>query len=180
MHEHLMHEPRESRRFRRERGGRRRHGPAGRHFDRARRGDVRAAVLLLLAEQPMHGYQLIQEITDRTDGAWRPSAGAVYPALALLEDEGLVTITAEGGRKLAGLTDEGRTYVEAHHDSFGDPFTVAGPRHGLGDLREQFGDLLITARLVARTGTEEQIAQVRALLAETKRELYRILAADDG
>ena len=70
-------------------GGRRgRRGGPGR---RARRGDVRAAALALLTERPMHGYEMIQELEERTDGVWRPSPGAVYPALQLLEDQGLVT-----------------------------------------------------------------------------------------
>src|SRR4051812_32474827 len=97
--------------------GRERHmnGRRGRG-DRARRGDVRAAILLALEEQPMHGYQLIQEIGERSGGVWQPSAGAIYPALALLEDEGFVTITADGGRKMAALTDEGRTHIDERRE----------------------------------------------------------------
>src|SRR4051794_41372321 len=87
-------------------GGRRgrRGGPGG----RARRGDVRAAALALLTERPMHGYEMIQELEERTDGVWRPSPGAVYPALQLLEDQGLVTADAEAGKRLFSLTDTGR------------------------------------------------------------------------
>src|SRR5215204_4698819 len=77
---------------------------------RARRGDVRAALLVLLAEEPRNGYGLIQEIERRSDGVWRPSPGSVYPALQLLEDEGLVRPAADG-RKLFELTDEGRAHV---------------------------------------------------------------------
>ena len=75
---------------------------------RARRGDVRAAALALLTERPMHGYEMIQELEERTDGVWRPSPGAVYPALQLLEDQGLVTADAEAGKRLFSLTDTGR------------------------------------------------------------------------
>src|ERR1700712_1463450 len=78
---------------------------------RAQRGDVRTAALLLLNEEPMHGYQLMQAIAERTDGAWRPSPGAIYPTLNQLQDEGLIGIESEGGRKLASLTDAGRTYL---------------------------------------------------------------------
>ncbi len=74
----------------------------------------------------MYGYQLMQTITDRTNGAWRPSAGAIYPKLQQLEDEGLVQTTAEGGRKLVTLTDAGREFVEQNAESWGDPFAFAG------------------------------------------------------
>src|SRR5881396_519230 len=92
--------------------GHRHHHPAGPGFGRRRRmrrGDVRAALLVLLAEEPRNGYGLMQEIERRSDGVWRPSPGSVYPALALLEDEGLVRTTEEDGRKVFTLTDAGRT-----------------------------------------------------------------------
>src|SRR5829696_6959025 len=82
---------------------------------RARRGDVRAALLLLLAEEPRNGYQLMQEIEQRSDGLWRPSPGSVYPALQQLEDEGLVTPAGEG-RKAYTLTADGRAHVEEHRE----------------------------------------------------------------
>ena len=94
--------------------GRRHRGGRG----RAPRGDVRAATLLLLAEQPMHGYQLMQAIAERSGGRWAPSPGAIYPTISQLEDEGLVTVTAAAGRKLVTLTDAGREHIE----SLGDPF----------------------------------------------------------
>src|SRR5215218_4893726 len=81
---------------------------------RARRGDVRAALLVLLGEEPRNGYQLMQEIEQRSDGVWRPSPGSVYPALQQLEDEGLVRVAPGEGRKAFELTDEGRAHVEAH------------------------------------------------------------------
>src|SRR5215472_8148609 len=82
---------------------------------RARRGDVRAVILDLLAEgHPWNGYQIIQEIAERTQGVWRPSAGSVYPALQQLEDEGLISPEGEGRRRMYTLTDEGREYVGAH------------------------------------------------------------------
>ena len=87
-------------------GGRRR-GRRGGPGRRAKRGDVRAAALALLSERPMHGYEMIQELEERTDGVWRPSPGAVYPALQLLEDQGLVTADAEAGKRLFSLTEPG-------------------------------------------------------------------------
>src|SRR5437764_10100300 len=88
---------------------------------RAPRGDVRTAVLLLLDEQPMHGYQLMQAIAERTGSVWTPSPGAVYPTINQLEDEGLVTVTAEAGRRLVTLTDAGRSHLAENRDAWGDP-----------------------------------------------------------
>src|SRR6478609_7972367 len=102
------------------RGGREGRGrPAGRSRGRAQRGDVRTAIMLVLADQPMHGYQIMQAMSERTGGAWRPSPGAVYPTIAQLEDEGLVTTKEEGGRRLVTLTDEGRAYVAERTERLG-------------------------------------------------------------
>lgn len=87
-------------------------GPGRGRGGRAGRGDLRAAILWLLSEQPMHGYQLITEIKERTEGNWTPSPGAVYPILSLLEDEQLITVSSESGRKLATLTPEGERRVK--------------------------------------------------------------------
>src|SRR5215208_2384573 len=89
---------------------------------KARRGDVRAAILAVLAEQPMNGYQIIQEIASRSGGAWKPSPGSIYPTLQQLEDEGLVTADAQTGRRTFTLTDEGRTYVAEHADEVTAPW----------------------------------------------------------
>src|SRR5438270_5620152 len=94
------------------------HGGRG----RAMRGDVRTAVLQLLAEEPMHGYQLMQAIAERSGGRWTPSPGAIYPTINQLEDEGLVVVTADAGRKLVTLTDAGREHIEARRESASDPF----------------------------------------------------------
>ena len=98
----------------------------GRRGPRVRRGDVRAAALALLAEEPRNGYQLIQEIAERSDGVWQPSPGSMYPALQQLEDEGLIQAeTPEGGRKRYALTAEGRDYVAAHADEVRAPGTTS-------------------------------------------------------
>jgi len=158
------------------------HGRRGPHGPgrRAGRGDIRAAVLLLLAEEPMHGYQLIQEIGRRSGGRWRPSPGAIYPALQLLEDEGLVTITAEQGRKLASLTEAGTTYVTEHADELGAPFDDAAtrPQHPGRALREAMEALGAAAAQVARTGTEQQAADAVAVLERARRDLYLVLAGE--
>jgi DNA-binding PadR family transcriptional regulator len=156
--------------------GRDHHRRGHRRGERARRGDVRAAVLLALEESPMHGYQLIQEIDERSGGVWRPSPGAIYPALALLEDEGLVTIAVDNGRKMASLTDAGRGYIDENRDSLGDPFTVEGPNPAAAEIADLVRDLMIAAKVLARSANDEQLARIRDLLAQTRRDFYRILA----
>jgi DNA-binding PadR family transcriptional regulator len=151
-------------------GGRRRRG------DRANRGDVRAAILLALEEAPMHGYQLIQEIDERSGGSWHPSPGAIYPALALLEDEGLVTIAVDGGRKMASLTDDGRDYLKENREAIGDPFSTQGPNPTLREIGDLVRDLTIAAKVLARSVDESQLVRIRDLLAQTRRDFYRILA----
>jgi len=147
---------------------------------RAGRGDVRAAVLLLLAEEPMHGYQLIQRIGEKSGGVWRPSPGAIYPALNLLQDEGLVELNEGGGRRLASLTDAGRAYVTEHADELGEPFAEAssGPRKAGFELREAGGALSQAIAQVARTGDAAQVAATVDVLARARREVYLILAGE--
>ena len=99
---------------------------------RARRGDVRSALLLLLDEEPRNGYGLMQEIERRSSGLWRPSPGSVYPALSQLEDEGLVATVEQDGKRAFTLTDEGRAHVEANRERFGAPWSAAGGEHGAG------------------------------------------------
>lgn len=158
------------------RGPRGSRGPRG--GGRAGHGDVRAAILLLLVDQPMHGYQIIQEISERSGGAWSPSPGAVYPALNLLQDEGLVEISAEGGRRLATLTDAGRAYLAEHAEELGDPWQgAAGRGHGRrGDVREALGAVAAALHQVMQTGTEQQIDQAMRILDRARRELYLVLA----
>jgi DNA-binding PadR family transcriptional regulator len=150
-----------------------RHG-AGR--GRAQRGDVRTALLLLLAEQPMHGYQLMQAITERTSGAWQPSPGAIYPTLSQLDDEGLIETLAEGGRKLATLTDAGQAYLQAHSETLPDPFAEFTARcAGSSELRDALEQLRDPVRQLAR-GNAQQVQAAQQVLTETRRSLYLILA----
>ncbi len=157
-----------------------RHRGGGRRGGRGGRGDVRAAVLLLLAEEPMHGYQLIQQITERSDGVWTPSPGSVYPALSQLEDEGLVAFDRLEGRKTATLTEEGRGYVEAHRDELGSPWDEVGGgvSREWHDLRSELGALVGAAHQVAQVGSRPQVTQAVQTLAEARKALYRILAED--
>ena len=155
-------------------------GPRRGPGSRAGRGDIRGAVLMLLSEQPMHGYQLIQEITERSGGRWSPSPGAIYPALNLLEDEGLITITADSGRKLASLTPEGTAYVEEHREHLVAPWDRATGQtaHPARALREAMEALGGAAHQIARTGTEDQTTQAVRTLEKARRELYLLLAGE--
>lgn len=159
-------------------GGR---GPRGRGR-RAGRGEIRAAILVLLDEQPMHGYQMITELADRTDGRWRPSPGAVYPAISQLQDEGLVAVSDDGGRRLASLTDAGREHVEAHRDELGSPWeTAAADPHRQGhELRHALRGLAGAVEQVARTGTPEQAESAAALLESARRDIYLLLAGPEA
>lgn len=146
---------------------------------RAGRGDVRAAVLSLLAEQPMHGYQIIHQIQDRSGGAWKPSPGSVYPTLQLLAHEGLIRAEAESGRKTYSLTDEGRAEVEASADH-GAQWQKPGNTRasGMKILSKAGVELAQAAAQVGRSGSYEQIREAATEIDRTRRTLYSILARD--
>jgi DNA-binding PadR family transcriptional regulator len=148
--------------------------------ERARRGDVRAVVLALLAEGPRNGYQMIREIAERSDGVWRPSPGSVYPALQQLEDEGLIRAGADdSGRRAFELSDEGREYVQAHQDELRAPWDQMAGAAGLTDMRDLLQQVGMAGYQVLSAGTDGQVRQARKILTETRKSLYRILAADD-
>ena len=166
-------------------------GPGGRG-PRVRRGDVRAAILDLLAEgreggqegaQPWNGYQIIQEIGERTQGVWRPSAGSVYPALQQLEDEGLITAATSGDdrRRNYTLTDEGRAYVESHRDQLRASWdAVTGSvDDAMVEIHNLVRQVMMASVQVSQAGTPAQVQQASKILADTRKSLYRILAADD-
>ena len=147
---------------------------------RVGKGEVRTAVLVLLAEQPMHGYQIIREIEERTEGSWKPSAGSVYPTLQLLADEGLVSAEESNGRKTYSLTDSGRE--EAAELSGSAPWEASAEGQGhaskFAALPKAGVELAQAAAQVNRTGTPEQIQQAVAVIDEARRRLYAILAQD--
>jgi DNA-binding PadR family transcriptional regulator len=155
-------------------------GSWGGRGPRARRGDVRAALLTLLAEEPRNGYQLMQEIERRSEGVWRPSPGSVYPALQQLEDEGLVRSEESDGRKVFNLTDEGRQAAEAA-SAAGAPWDAASESID-SDVWELFGvarQVGMAIFQIAQAGTAEQVAAAREILTNARRSLYGILAEDD-
>lgn len=140
---------------------------------------VRPAVLALLAEEPMHGYQLMQEIRRRTNERWRPSPGSVYPILQQLEDEGLVRTAETGGRRVAELTDAGREHVagrEAEFAALWEEPDEAPNADRFAALWHALGELSGAAAQVGHSGTEAQVAEVKKILADARRRVYAVLA----
>jgi DNA-binding PadR family transcriptional regulator len=154
-------------------------GPRGRRRGRrTARGDIRAAVLALVAEQPRHGYEIIQEIAERTEGNWRPSPGSVYPTLSQLEDEGLVRVEQSEGRRVVHLTEAGTTYVTEHREELDAVWASVG-QDGDDDaaqLWEQLSQLHAATQQVMSAGTPEHITAATAALAEARKTIYRLLA----
>lgn len=144
---------------------------------RARRGDVRAGVLRLLAEQPMHGYQVIQELSARSGGAWNPSAGSVYPTLQMLEDEGLVTSTESSGKRVYELTEAGRKTVADTADKSA-PWEEAASTDAGGGLREQMPRVGAAVWQIGMTGDPDKIARAADILSDARKKLFAILAED--
>lgn len=153
-------------------------GPGG--PGRARRGDVRAAILRVLAEEPMHGYQIIQEITERSGGAWSPSAGSIYPALQLLADEGLVASRESGGKRVFSLTETGTAAVAdlADEPAPWESAGAGGDPLGVGALRESGGRLASAVIQAARSGDKALIAETAAILDAARKQVYALLAKD--
>ncbi len=151
---------------------------------KVRRGDVRTAILDVLAVEPMNGYQVIQQIAQRSGGAWKPSPGSVYPTIQQLEDEGLVEGAEQDGRRLLQLTDAGRRYVEEHPDELAAtwrPFEddAAGETEGGPDLKAVAGQVMAAVWQVMTSGTRQQRAEAVEILADTRRRLYGLLADGD-
>ena len=144
---------------------------------RVGRGEVRTAVLALLAEKPRHGYEIIREIEERSGGSWKPSAGSVYPTLQLLADEGLITAEESNGRKIYSLTEAGRAVAGDEHTS---PFDSADSAHGgrYTALPKAGVELAQAAAQVNRSGSAAQVDEAVVVLDEARRRLYSILAQD--
>ena len=144
---------------------------------RVGRGEVRTAVLALLAEKPRHGYEIIREIEERSGGSWKPSAGSVYPTLQLLADEGLISAEESNGRKIYSLTEAGRAVAGDEHTS---PFDSADSAHGgrYTALPKAGVELAQAAAQVNRSGSAAQVDEAVAVLDEARRRLYSILAQD--
>lgn len=176
-------------------GGRRHRGPSGpggrgfgghgmgrrpgpRH-GRRRRGDVRTALLALLAEGPGHGYDLINRLEERSGGAWRPSPGSIYPTLQLLEDEDLVTVADDEGKRVYTITDTGREEADRRmEDADEAPWASAGVHPG--QLFRAFGTLGMAAKQVAAAGSSAQLGAAIGIVDQARKQMYQLLADGDG
>jgi DNA-binding PadR family transcriptional regulator len=163
---------------------------------RVRRGDVRVAVLAVLAEGPLNGYQVIQEISGRTQGAWRPSPGSIYPTISQLEDEGLLEGDDERGRRTLRLSKAGRAFLDEHADEVEEvwaPFTREREEHpahaedsggdsgpDFGSLKPELGRVMNAVWQIITTGTDDQRRAAVGVLVEARRGLYQILADHPG
>ena len=151
-------------------------GPHG----RARRGNVKAAILAVLVEQPMHGYEVMQQLESRSGGMWKPSPGSIYPTLQLLEDQGLVRSEEVDGRRVFSLTDEGKVEAETI-TSQGSPWATSetGPAGSRFKLRGATMQLLAAVKQVGMAGSQEQIDKTLEILAEARKRVYGLLAESD-
>jgi len=157
-------------------------GPPFHRGPKVGRGDVRAAILAVLADGPLHGYQIIQEIAERSAGVWRPSPGSVYPAVQQLADEGLVRVEKTGMRRVVHLTDAGRSYVDENADELAAVWeTVSdGVSEGMMEMRDLIGQVAVAAMQVTQAGSEAQLAEAGKILTAARRSLYQLLADDGG
>ncbi len=145
---------------------------------RAKRGDVRAAILLALADEPMHGYQIMQQLEQRSGGAWRPSPGSVYPTLQLLEDQGLIKGEEAEGKRVFSLTDAGAGEAATIKERLGEsPFGAEGgeqdPRFA---LRQAVFSLGGAAKQVAVSGSADDAQKALEILRDARKRVYALLA----
>jgi DNA-binding PadR family transcriptional regulator len=151
-------------------------GGGGRGRHRVRRGDVRSAILALLDDRPMHGYEMIQELEERTGGRWTPSAGSIYPTLQLLEDEGLVTSEEVDGRKVYSLTESGQEAVPDRTE--GSPWERGDEDSPRFEARKELFRLMGAAKQLARADNDEQLTKAAEILKDARRKLYGLLAEE--
>ena len=144
-----------------------------------RRGDIRTALLAVLAEGPGHGYDVIKTLEEKSSGAWKPSPGSVYPTLQLLEDEGLVRSTERDGKRVYEITDDGRAEAARRiEEAGGTPWELVEQANaGSGDLHRGMGQLLVAAKQIAMVGTPAQVEQASVILNDARKQLYALLAS---
>ena len=157
-------------------------GRPGRRGGRNRRGQVRESILALLAEQPRNGYQIMQELAERTQGMWRPSPGTVYPALSQMEDEGLIESFDNEGQRAFRLTEAGQAsadQVEAPWEAVNAAFGGRDPE-AMKTLWSEFGSLGGAVKELLRTATPDQLQAASTVVADARRRIYGLLASDPG
>jgi DNA-binding PadR family transcriptional regulator len=138
---------------------------------------VRAAILLALADEPMHGYQIMQQLEQRSGGAWRPSPGSVYPTLQLLEDQGLIKGEEAEGKRVFSLTEAGTTEAAAVKERLGDaPFGEGGEQNPRGALFQAVMSLHGAAKQVGMTGSADDVQKAIAIVKDARKQIYSLLA----
>ncbi len=145
-----------------------------------RRGDIRTAVLVVLAEEPGHGYDVIQRLEGKTAGAWRPSPGSVYPMLQLLEDEGLVRSVERDSKRVYEITDTGRAEAAQRvEEAGGTPWDLAGTDDDrIGEFRGAIRQLVLAAKQVAISNDRERLERTIEILKRARKEIYTMLSED--
>jgi DNA-binding PadR family transcriptional regulator len=151
-----------------------RRGGRGRHRHKVSRGDVRLAILALLADEPMHGYQVMQELSERSGGAWRPSPGSIYPTLQQLADEGLIEADKDGDRKVFSLTEAGREANESSDSP--PPWEDIARDESHVDMRGAISSVVDAAKQIGQVGSPDQEAAAAEILTDARKRLYQILA----
>ncbi len=158
------------------------HGPHGfGPWARARRGNVRAGILSVLSEEPMHGYQIMQRLEERSGGMWRPSPGSVYPTLQLLEDQGFIKGEEIEGRRVFSLTEAGMKEAEESKERLGTPWETdeEGTEVPRFKLRKAVFQIGAAVKQVGTAGTPEQVDKTIEILAEARKRIYALLAEAD-
>lgn len=137
------------------------------------------AVLAVLNEQPMHGYQIMGELEERSGGAWQPSPGSIYPTLQQLADEGLIVSDSLEGKNVFSLTEDGATAVAANEDP--PPWERFTSEGGLpyADLKRSVFQLGAAVRQVAATGSQQQAEAAAEIVNNARKAVYRLLAEDE-
>jgi DNA-binding PadR family transcriptional regulator len=157
------------------------HGPHGHGrgpWSRARRGHVRAAILSVLGDEAMHGYEIMQRLEERSGGMWRPSPGSVYPTLQMLEDEGLVKGEEAEGKRVYSLTEAGKKAAAESKERHGTPWERDEDQEASPGfrLRRSVFQLGAAVRQVGTAGTTAQVEQTLEILAEARKRIYTLLA----
>ena len=152
-------------------------GPPRRGPSRARRGDVQIAILNLLSEQSMHGYQIIQELSDRSGGAWTPGPGSIYPTLQAMEDQDLVISEQTGSKRVYSLTESGKALAETSEEQA--PWDqIAESSEPMLELRQAMGTLSMAVMQLVHAASEEQIAKAVSIIDGARKAIYLMLASD--
>ena len=150
----------------------------GPHPRRARRGDIRLALLAGLTDGPAHGYELIQRLSERTGGRWKPSPGSVYPTLQMLEDAGFVSATQQDDKRVYAITEAGTAELQAKTEEAGGPpaWLDAESAGGHDDLRKAVGQLVMAAKQVGMSDNATHIETAATVINDARRKLYQLLA----